>query len=49
MTKTAKRLLFYIGGIFLLAVGINISKLAGLGISPVSAVPYLYGTTDLTT
>ena len=40
MTKTAKRLLFYIGGIFLLAIGINISKTAGLGISPVSAVPY---------
>lgn len=40
MTKTIKRLLFYIGGIFLLALGINISKLAGLGISPVSAVPY---------
>lgn len=40
MIKNAKRLLLYIGGIFLLAVGINISKMAGLGISPVSAVPY---------
>lgn len=40
MEKTAKRLLFYIGGIFLLAIGINISKAAGLGISPVSALPY---------
>lgn len=40
MIKIAKRLLFYIGGILLLAIGINISKTAGLGISPVSAVPY---------
>lgn len=40
MRKIGKRLLFYIGGIFLLAIGINISKAAGLGISPVSALPY---------
>lgn len=30
----------YIGGIFLVAVGVNISKMAGLGISPVASVPY---------
>lgn len=30
----------YIGGIFLIAVGVNISKMAGLGISPVASVPY---------
>jgi uncharacterized membrane protein YczE len=40
MVKTAKRLLFYIGGFFILAIGINISKTAALGISPVSAIPY---------
>lgn len=38
--KHAKRLLFYIGGLFILAIGINISKSAQLGISPVSAIPY---------
>lgn len=30
----------YIGGIFLIAIGVNVSKLAGLGISPVASVPY---------
>lgn len=40
MEKTAKRLLLYIGGLFILAVGINISKAAQVGISPVSAIPY---------
>lgn len=36
----AKQLFCYVGGMFLIAFGINISKAAGLGISPVSAVPY---------
>ena len=36
----AKKAFCYIGGMFLIAFGINISKAAGLGISPVSAVPY---------
>lgn len=40
MKRMARKLLFYIGGLFILAVGINISKLAQLGISPVSAIPY---------
>ena len=40
MKKSFKKVLFYIGGLLLLAIGINISKLAGLGISPVSAIPY---------
>lgn len=35
-----KRIAIYILGLFTLSVGINISKLAGLGISPVSSVPY---------
>lgn len=38
--KTAKRIIVYVLGFFLLAIGINISKLASLGISPVSSVPY---------
>ena len=40
LKKTAKKLLFYVGGLFLLAIGVNISKAAQLGISPVSAIPY---------
>ena len=40
MKRTAKKLLFYIGGLFIVAVGINISKTAQLGISPVRSVPY---------
>lgn len=40
LKKTAKKLLVYILGLFILAVGINISKAAQLGISPVSAIPY---------
>ncbi len=42
MKKNFKKVLFYIGGLLLLAIGINISKLAGLGISPVSAIPYAF-------
>ena len=34
-----KRILVYLAGLVCIAVGINISKLAGLGISPVSSVP----------
>lgn len=40
MDKTIKKVICYVGGMFLIAVGINISKAAGLGISPVSAIPY---------
>lgn len=40
MKKTAKRLLIYITGFVILAAGVNISKAAQLGISPVSAIPY---------
>lgn len=40
MRKNSKKLLCYVGGMFLIAIGINISKAAGLGISPVSAIPY---------
>lgn len=39
-SQIAKKTLCYVGGMFLIAIGINISKAAGLGISPVSAVPY---------
>ncbi len=38
--KTVKRVSLYLLGFFILAIGINISKLAGLGISPVSSIPY---------
>lgn len=40
MKITAKRLLLYIGGILALSIGINISKISQLGISPVSSIPY---------
>lgn len=42
MKRIIKKLLLYIGGLFTLAIGINISKAAQLGISPVSAIPYAY-------
>lgn len=35
-----KRVFIYILGLFILAIGVNISKTASLGISPVSSVPY---------
>ena len=34
-----KRIALYLAGLVCIAVGINLSKLAGLGISPVSSVP----------
>lgn len=40
MKITSKKLIVYIGGLFLLAIGVNISKVAQLGISPVSSIPY---------
>jgi uncharacterized membrane protein YczE len=40
MKIMAKKLFIYLGGLFILAVGVNISKAAQLGISPVSAIPY---------
>ena len=38
--KTVKRVSLYLLGFLILAIGINISKRAGLGISPVSSIPY---------
>lgn len=38
--KTIKKVFIYVLGFFILAIGINISKRAGLGISPVSSIPY---------
>ncbi|MEG1641556.1 MAG: DUF6198 family protein [Synergistaceae bacterium] len=35
-----RKLVCYLAGLFLIAVGINVSKTGGLGISPVSATPY---------
>lgn len=46
MTKEKKksnimrRIPAYFFGIFLMGLGVNISKLSGLGISPVSSIPY---------
>lgn len=40
LKKTAKKLLLYLSGLLILAIGVNISKAAQLGISPVSAIPY---------
>ncbi len=37
--KFIKRILLYLIGFCIIAVGINISKLSGLGISPVSSIP----------
>lgn len=38
--KTTKKVIIYLLGFLILAIGINISKSAGLGISPVSSIPY---------
>lgn len=38
--KILKRIPIYFFGIFLMGLGINLSKLAGLGITPVSSIPY---------
>ncbi|NLK64224.1 MAG: hypothetical protein GX289_03915 [Tissierellia bacterium] len=40
MKKSAKKLFIYVSGIFILSIGVNISKAAQMGISPVSAIPY---------
>lgn len=37
---TVPKLCSYLGGIFLIAIGVNLSKAAGLGISPVASLPY---------
>ncbi len=34
-----KRLLIYLVGLLIIALGINVSKMSGLGISPVSSIP----------
>ena len=39
MKKNAKKLLCYLLGLLTISLGINISKLSALGISPVSAIP----------
>lgn len=37
--KIVKRILIYLAGLMIIALGINISKMSGLGIAPVSSVP----------
>jgi len=39
MADMIKRILVYLLGCSLIAIGINVSKMAGLGISPVSSIP----------
>lgn len=39
MIKNAKRIALYLIGLLIIALGINVSKLSGLGISPVSSIP----------
>ncbi|GHV36864.1 membrane protein [Synergistales bacterium] len=38
--KNVKKAIIYLSGMFLTAIGVNLSKIGGLGISPVSSVPY---------
>lgn len=40
MKLTVSKVCSYLGGIFLIAVGVNLSKVTGLGISPVASLPY---------
>ena len=39
MKNMPKRILTYLAGYLIIAIGINISKMSGLGISPVSSIP----------
>ena len=34
-----KQIICYIGGLLIITIGINISKMSNLGISPVSSIP----------
>ena len=34
-----KKFIVYLGGLFLMTIGINLSKLSGLGITPISSIP----------
>ena len=40
MNLTVPKVCSYLSGIFLIAIGVNLSKAAGLGISPVASLPY---------
>lgn len=40
MNSITKRVIIYIVGLFLLALGVTFSILAGIGVSPVSSLPY---------
>src|SRR4051794_26091970 len=46
MSKTIKRIVLYVFGLFLLSLGVSLSIHAGLGVSPVSSLAYAM---DLTT
>lgn len=36
------RMIFYIVGLFILALGVSMSIISGLGVSPVSSIPYVF-------
>ncbi|WP_419657562.1 DUF6198 family protein [Desulfosarcina variabilis] len=37
-----QRTLLFVGGLFIMAVGVDLSVKANLGVSPISSVPYVY-------
>lgn len=44
MTKSAsmlRRIVIYLVGMFLMTVGVNLSVLSGLGVSPIDTIPYI--------
>lgn len=41
VNKLIKKLSLYIGGLLILALGINLSLVAELGVSPISTIPYV--------
>ena len=34
-----KKMICYLGGLFLMAIGVNLSKISGLGITPITSIP----------
>jgi uncharacterized membrane protein YczE len=40
LLRITKKGTLFIGGLFCIAIGVNLSKIGGLGISPVASIPY---------
>ena len=38
--KTATRLIFYLGGLLIMTLGVAVSVKSGLGVTPISSIPY---------